>query len=120
LTVEVDGVAVSVVSIVQPEVDHIELVDCQAAKVVLDTGAELLGSLSRDPTALVVSVRADLADQHQVRWIGVECGVDQLVRDVRTVVLGSVDVVDTQLNRPAEYSESRVPILGRPSDTGAW
>jgi hypothetical protein len=107
------------VFVVESEVNHVEPVNRQAPEVDLDTGAKLLRSLSGDPAALVISLGADFADQHKVRRIGVEGGVDQLVGDVRPVELGGVDVVDTQLDGPAQHGERRVPIPGRPSDTRA-
>jgi hypothetical protein len=117
LAVEVDIFAVCAV---ESEVDNVELFDRQAAEVVLDTGAELLRSLSRDPAALVVPVGTHLADQHQVRRIGVEGSMNQFIGDMRPVVLGGIYVIDPLLDGSAENRERGIPIPGRSTDTGAW
>ena len=59
---------------------------------------------------MVVTIPADLAHEDEVLGIGVQRGVDQLVRDVGPVVLGGVDVVDAQLDGPAQDGERRLPV----------
>ena len=45
--------------------------------------------------------------------------VDQLVRDVRPVVLGGVDVIDTERHGPAQHVERGGAVARRPEDAGA-
>ena len=46
-----------------------------------------------------------------------EGGVDELVRDVRPVELGGVDVVDAQVDRPAEDGDGPVAVAWRAEHT---
>ncbi len=47
-----------------------------------------------------------------------QCGVDQLVGDIRTVELGRVDVVDAGLDGPAQHGQGRRPVGRRSEDAG--
>jgi hypothetical protein len=49
----------------------------------------------------------------------VQRGVDQLVRDVRPVVLGRIDVVDAELGSPPEHRQRRLPVPRRAEDARA-
>ena len=120
LAVEIDVFTVGLVAgVEQPQVHRAELLDLEAAEVVLHAGAELLGPLRRNPGAVGVPVGADLADEHQVVGVWVQGGVDELVGDVGSVVLRGVDVVDAELDRASEDGEREVSISRRPEDAGA-
>jgi len=59
---------------------------------------------------LGVAFGADLADEHQVIRVGVQCRVDQLVGDADPVVVRGVDVVDPCLDGQAKHRQGRVPV----------
>ena len=101
------------------QVDRAELLDAERAEVVLDAGAQL-GRLSA-PAASRPGRRdgADLGDQHQVVGVRVQGLADQRVGDVGAVVLRGVDVVDAELDGPAEHGDRRVVVARRPEDAGA-
>src|SRR4029077_20017782 len=114
LTVEVDTRS-SITR--EPQVDDIDPLHLEASQVRLDPGSQLVGALRGDPAALPVTRSADLGDQHQVLWVWMERSVDQLVGDVGTVILGGVDVVDAELDCPAQQREGRGPIARRSQHT---
>src|SRR4029077_2639328 len=97
----------------ESEVHHVDPLHAEASQVGLDPGSQLVGPLRGDPSALAVTIGADLCNQHQVIWVGVKRGADELVGDVGTVVLGRVDVVYAELNGPAQDGEGHGPIAWR-------
>ncbi len=101
------------------QVDRAEPLDPERAEVVLDTGPQVGGGLGGHPAALGVADGADLGDQHQVVGVGVQGLADQRVRDVGTVVLGGVDVVHAELDRPPEHGDRGVVVARRPEDARA-
>src|SRR5882724_3211894 len=81
------------VAVHQAQVYRGERVDPERSKVRLDSRAQLLGTLRRQPGARTVASAADPGDDPQVRGIRVQRRADQIVDDVRAVVLRGVDVV---------------------------
>jgi hypothetical protein len=67
---------------------------------------------------LGVAPTADLRREAQPIGVRVECLADEVVDDVAAVVLGGVDVVDADLDRPAEHGERRVRSPGGPKTPG--
>ena len=102
----------------QTEVDEVHPIDPQGAEVVLDPGAQLGGALRGQPSALIVAPATDLGDELEVFRVGVQGVSDQVVDDVRTVVLSGVDVVDAELDRAAQYGEGGVRITRRAEHAG--
>lgn len=91
------------------EVDHREPVDAEAAQVVLDAGAQLLGPLRQtqgQPPARV-GVGADLRD-HQDAVLGAQRLADHVVGETEAVELGGVHMVDAQLDRAAQQFDRLV------------
>src|SRR4029077_2573610 len=101
----------------EPQVDDIDLLHLEASQVGLDPGAQLVGPLRGDPAALPVTLSADLGDQDQVLWVWMERSMDQLIGDVGAVILGRVDVVDAELDGPAQQRKGRGPIARRSQHT---
>ena len=95
-----------------PQVDHVEDVEAQVVEVVVHGLAQLVGRQCLGPVAVRRPPGADLGDDHQVVGVGVQGLADDLVGDVRAVVVAGVDVVDAELDRPAEHRDRRRP--GRP------
>ena len=91
----------------------------QTSQVVLDRRAQLVRALAREPAALVVAEGADLGHQHQAVGVGVQRLADQLIRNVGSVVLSCVDVVDAQLDGAPQNSNGLVVVARRPHDAGA-
>jgi hypothetical protein len=88
------------------EVDHGELVDAEAAQVVLDAGAQLLGPLcqTQRPASARVGVGADLRDD-QDAVLGAQRLADHGVGETEAVELGGVHMVDAQLDRAAQQRD---------------
>jgi hypothetical protein len=103
----------------QSQVHDVEPLDGETPQVVLDAGAKLFGSLRRRPASVGVSFGADLAYEHEVLGVWVERGVDQLVRDIGSVELGGVDVVDAQLDSPAKDGKRGGPVAWWPEHAAA-
>src|SRR3954452_10559962 len=103
----------------QPQVHRSQGLDAERREVLLDPRAKLLRALGGQPRAGVVAPGADLGDDPQSVRVGRERVADQLVDDVRAVVLGGVDVIDTQLNRPPQHGARGVGVARRPEDAGA-
>ena len=61
--------------------------------------------------------RADLGDDHEIVAIRVQRLADDLVGDVRAVVVARVDVVDAALDRLAQHGDGLRAILRRSEDT---
>ena len=127
LAVQVDrrrSIATAALGTEEPQVDHVDPLHLEAPQVGLDPGSQLVGPLRGDPAAPAVTLGADLGDQHQVLRVGVKRGVDQLVGDVGTVILGRVDVVDAELDGPAQHRECHEPdragVPAPPDPAAAW
>ena len=91
---------------------------CERAQVVLEALTQILGTVPRQPPALLVASRAELGHQPEVVGVGIERVVDQLVDDVGAVVLGGVDVVDAELDRAAQDRVGRVGVARRAEHAG--
>ena len=102
-----------------PEVDDVHLLDVERAQVVLDTGAQLGRARGRQPRTLGVAAGPDLAHDDEAFGVRVQGRVDQLVGDIRAVVLRGVDVVDTELDRAPEHRDRGVPVPRRAEDARA-
>ena len=98
----------------EPQVHHRELVDAERAQVSLDVLAEVGELGERQPAAGIVAAAADLADQCQVRRIGMQGLADQFVGHVGPVELGGVDVVDAEFDGPPQHGQRLVAIARRP------
>ena len=96
----------------EAQVHRREMIDGQAPQVVLDSLPELHRRIRAQHPARPVAARADLADQRQPLRIRVQRRPDELVRDVRTVVLRGIDVIDAELGGAPEYRDRRLPLPG--------
>lgn len=88
------------------EVDHLESVDAEAAQVVLDACAQLLGPLRETQRRVTagVGVGADLCDDQDI-VLGAECLADHVVDETEAVELGGVHMVDAQLDRVSQQRD---------------
>lgn len=88
------------------EVDDREPVDAEAAQVVLDAGAQLLGPLCQTQRQVPagVGVSPHLRDDQDV-VLGAKCLADHVVGETEAVELGGVHVVDAQLDRAAQQRD---------------
>jgi len=96
----------------QAQVHGGELLDPKRAQVVLDTAAQLLRSVGGQPRLLLVPPCPHLAHQDQVVGEGVQRLAQELVRDIRAVELGGIDVVDAQLDRSPDDSDRLLMVTG--------
>ena len=102
-----------------PQVDGGQPVGAKGLQVLLDVGAQFVGFLCGVPVALLVTARADLADQSQVGRIRVERLADEFVGHIRAVELRGVDVVDAEVDGPAQDGERFIVVARRAEDARA-
>src|SRR5258707_434174 len=70
------------------------------------------------PGGIGAGPRADLGDDHQVVRIGMQGLANQLVGDMRAVVIAGVDMVYPGCDRLAQYGAGRRWVLGWAEDAG--
>lgn len=91
-------------------------IETEGQEVLLDAGSQLDRLVVGQDGSRVIAPRRHLADDRQVRGIGVERLADQLVHDAGPVVLGRVDVVDPAVDRRAQHTQRLVAISRRSED----
>ena len=79
-----------------PVVRDVQRVEPQVAEVVVDARGQLFGRDGRLPRLVGRPTPAELGDDDQPGRVRVQRLADDLVGDVRTVIVGSVDVVDAR------------------------
>ena len=72
------------------------------------------GDEGREPGSILAASGADLGDDDEIVRIRMQRLTDQLVGDVRSVVIAGVDVVHPGGDGLAQHGQCRVMILGRP------
>ena len=75
------------------QVDHVEDIDAQIAKIVVHGLGQLRGRGRRQPGSIVTAPGPDLGDDDEVVRIRMQRLADQFVGDVRAVVVAGIDVV---------------------------
>jgi hypothetical protein len=75
--------------------------------------------LRRQHSSTAVATGTDLRHQPQALRVRVQRVADELVDDVRPVVLRGVDVVDAELDRPPQHGPRRFRIGRRAEHAGA-
>ncbi len=101
------------------EVDDVERVQTQIAKVVVDGLRQLLDRESRVPGTIVATAGTYLGDDGYVFGVGVQGLLDDLVGDVRSVEVAGVDVVDSEFDGFAEDGERGIHVPGGAEDVRA-
>jgi hypothetical protein len=96
------------------KIDDVENIDAQVAQVVVHRTDQLARGRCGEHRSIRPAPRADLGDDDKVVWIGMKRFVDQLIGDVRTVVVAGVDVVHTGDDCLAQHRQRRGTILRRP------
>ena len=122
LTVEqlaVDVADCAGIARVDPQVDGGQPVGAKGLQVLLDVGAQFVGFLCGVPVALLITARADLAHQSQACGVRVECLADEFVGHLRAVELCGVDVVDAEVDGPAQDGERFIVVARRAEDPRA-
>jgi hypothetical protein len=100
----------------QPQVGHVQRVEAEVLALLLHRPAQVVGTQRLLPAAFGRPPGADPGDDHQVLGIGVQRLADEVVDDVRAVQATGVDVVDAQLDGPAQDGERRIPVGRRPEE----
>jgi hypothetical protein len=101
------------------EVDDVQLVEAEVLEVLVNRSAKLVGRARRGPPTLGVAAGANLRHDPQILGVGVERLPDDLVGDVRAVVVARVDVVDSQRDGLAQDSDCLIAVGGRAKDVGS-
>lgn len=93
------------------QIDERDLFESEGGQVVLDTCAQLLGTLreAQRKGAIGVGGCSDLADHHDV-LLGADGLADHIVDESMAVELGGVDVVDPQLDGAAQQRHGRLAV----------
>src|ERR1700733_7995196 len=102
----------------ETEVYEVHPLHPRRPEVVLDTGAQLGRTPGRGPRPLGVWPAAELADELQIVRIGIQGVADQVVYDVRAVVLRGIDVVDAELDGATEHGAGGVRVARRSEHAG--
>ena len=79
----------------------------------MDGAREVRRGERGNPRGVRAAHRADLGHDHEVIGIGMKRLANELVGDVRAIVIAGVDVVDAPRDRLAQHGEGRVAILRR-------
>src|SRR5438552_19180901 len=99
-----------------PKIDHIQSVEAEVLQVVVSAVDELLSRESRNPGGVCTPSCAELGNDHQTLRIGMKRLLDDLIGDVRTVVVAGVDVVHAGLDRLSKNSNGAIHITRRSKD----
>ena len=96
----------------EAQIDDGKMVDGQASQVVLDSLRELRRRIEAQHPARQVPSRANLADQRQSLRVWMQRCPDELIRDIGTVELGGIDVIDAEF-RGAPQNRNRLAAVSR-------
>src|SRR5258705_9754561 len=108
----------------EPRPDHwivgdAQRVQAEVAEGVVDAGDQLLSGVGRLPRPIRRTATAELGDDHQIFRVWMQSLPDDLIGDVRAVVVGGADMVDAGRNGLAEDADGSVRIPGRSPYTRA-
>jgi hypothetical protein len=67
----------------------------------------------RIPGSVGSAARPDFGDNHQITGIGMKSFADELIDDVRAVIVAGIDMIDTTLDRFAQHRKRTLPVLRR-------
>src|SRR5262249_48122121 len=95
------------------QVDHIERIDAEIPEVVVDGAREVCRGVRGNPRRVRSAYCSDLGHDYEIIGIGMKCLPNELVGDVRAIVIAGVDVVDALRDHLAKQSKRRVAILRR-------
>jgi hypothetical protein len=101
----------------QAQVDEVQAIRAKRTEIRLHPFTQLVRPLRGQDPACVVAPPTDFRDELEVVWIRIQRLADQIVHDIRPVVLRRVDVVDPELDRPAQHGASRGRVVRRAEDT---
>ena len=95
------------------QVDHVERIHPEVPQVVVDGAREVRRGERGNPLGVRAAHRAYLGHDHEVIGIWMKRLANELIGDVRAIVIAGVDVVDPPRDRLAKHGEGRVAILRR-------
>ena len=75
---------------------------------------QLLGRHRRIPRCVLAAPGAELGDDDEIVGIGMERFANELIGDVRAVIVARVDVIDAARRRLAQHRDRAVAVLRRP------
>src|ERR1039458_5121069 len=104
----------------EAQIDRGETVDCQAAQVVLDSLRELRRRIETQHPARRVPSRANLADQRQSLRVWIQRRPDELIRDIGTIELGGIDVIDAEFCGAPQNRNRLAAVSRRPEYARTW
>ncbi len=114
-----DAARLGSVEAAHPEVHHVESFEPEVPEVVVHLLDEFVRLAGVRPATVGVAAGTDLRHEVQVLGVGVQGLADHLVRHVRTVEVGRVDVGDAELDDRAEHPDGFVAVGGRTEDAGS-
>jgi hypothetical protein len=103
----------------EAQIDDIERVDAEVAQIVMDRARKLGGRHRKVPRRVRAAPRADLGDDDEIVGIGMERFANELIGDVRAVVVARINMIDPARNRLAQHRDRAVAVLRRPEHAGS-
>jgi hypothetical protein len=97
----------------ETQIDDIERVYAEIAQIVVYRAGKLGLRHGPIPRAIVTTLRTDLGDDYKVLGIGMQRFVDDLVGDMRSIVIAGVDVIDAARHRLAQPCDGDRAVLRR-------
>ena len=94
-------------------VNDVEHVQAQVAEVVVDGINQLLARNCVKPRFILAPPATQFGDYHQTIRIGMKRPFDDLVGDMRTVVVARIDMIDACRNRLSQNSYRTIDIARR-------
>jgi hypothetical protein len=101
------------------KVDDVQNIQPEVLDVLVDRLAQLIGRKRLGPPALGVAAGTYLGHDPQILRVGMKRFPDDLVDDVRAVVVARVDMGDPEGNDLAQDSNCLVAVGGRTKDVGS-
>src|ERR1700733_2119911 len=101
------------------KVDHIEHIQAKVSQVVVHRLDQLWRGESRSPGSVCAAPGSDFGHDEQIIGIRMQRLANQLIGDVRTVVVAGVDMVHTARHRFAQHGKRCLWVLRRTEYPGA-
>src|SRR6266404_6867346 len=101
------------------QVDHVKGVNLEVPEVVMDAAREVRRGERRNPRGVGPTHGAELGHDHEIAGVGMKRLPDELVGDVRAIIIAGVDVIDPACHGLAQHDKCGAAILRRPEHAGS-
>jgi hypothetical protein len=100
------------------EIHDVESVEAKISKVVVSAVDEFLARKSRNPGLVFTPTSAELGDDYETFGIRIKRPLDELISDVRTVVVAGIDVVHPESTASRRTAIAASTSRGGPHTSG--